>query len=201
MARYSDKQKAALEALMRDHVYTHAMAIIEDEGLSCLTMERLAQQIGVSRGTIYNYFADRDAVLDYLEDRTFQPLLEETERIAASDASPDAKLAAIIEWVLRSIDEDRALVMAVIPAEREGVRACKKAERQRQVQNAVERVIREGVEQGVFAPLESAVVVQTFLGAISGLIDAMALSGEFLPPDRTIPVVTQILVGGISNDR
>ena len=42
MPRYSEKQKAALDALMKDDVYRHAMEIIKTEGLGGLTMERIA---------------------------------------------------------------------------------------------------------------------------------------------------------------
>ena len=51
MARYSEKQKAALDALMKDDVYRYAMEILKTEGAGALTMERLATDVGVSRGT------------------------------------------------------------------------------------------------------------------------------------------------------
>ncbi|RLE20489.1 MAG: hypothetical protein DRJ65_18090, partial [Acidobacteria bacterium] len=80
---------------MKDDVYEHAMKIITDEGLGSLTMERLASDVGVSRGTIYNYFDDRDAVLDYVEERTFGPVLAAIKEVAANDRQPEEKLTKI----------------------------------------------------------------------------------------------------------
>ncbi|RLE29529.1 MAG: hypothetical protein DRJ61_14360, partial [Acidobacteria bacterium] len=100
---------------MKDDVYKNAIEIIADEGLASLTMERLASDVGVSRGTVYNYFDDRDAVLDYVEERTFGPLLAAIKEVAASDGQPEEKLTKISEWVFTAVYEDRALVIALIP--------------------------------------------------------------------------------------
>ena len=115
MARYSEKQKAALDTLMKDDVYEHAIKIIEEEGLGQLTMERIATEIGVSRGTLYNYFADKDAVVEFVEERTFAPLLAQVDGIADGGLSPGDKLTKIAEQIFSSVYEDRALVVALIP--------------------------------------------------------------------------------------
>ncbi len=44
MARYSEQQKAALDALMRDDVYEKAIAIMTGEDLQALTMERISSR-------------------------------------------------------------------------------------------------------------------------------------------------------------
>ena len=103
MARYSEKQKAALDALMKDDVHDHAMEIIRADGIDGLTMERLANEIGVSRGTLYNYFDDKDAVIDHVEDRCFGEMLAAVEEIVNSPISPIDKLAKIADWIFTEV--------------------------------------------------------------------------------------------------
>jgi len=85
MPRYSQKQKAALTALMQDEAYRSAIEIIASEGLHGLTLERLAKKIGLSRASLYNYFADRDAIVTFVEERTFEPVISALEAIAGGD--------------------------------------------------------------------------------------------------------------------
>ena len=57
---------AILEATIR---------ILEREGMDAATTTRIAEVAGVSVGTLYQYFAHRDAILDALQDREFERAL------------------------------------------------------------------------------------------------------------------------------
>lgn len=198
MPRYSEKQKAALDALMRDDVHRHALKIIGTDGLQGLTVDRIAKAIGVSRGTLYNYFTDRDAILDFVEERTFMPLLDAIDEIAEGDLEPTAKMEAIASAVFAGVHENFALVMALSPEKsRRSSRDCKQ-EGHRRGQAAVQRVIEEGVEQGVIRDLPPELAAEIFLSSVAGLIDNMARRGELRKPEQVIPTFMEILSRGLN---
>jgi AcrR family transcriptional regulator len=197
MARYSDKQKAALENLMQDDVYTHAMKIIKSEGLAGLTMERIATEIGVSRGTLYNYFADKGTVVDFVEERTFSPLLEAIQEVAASDLDAELKLTRIANWIFTAVYEDSALIIALLP-NKQGNGQCEgKLDRKRKAIQTIEGIVRHGIETGGFKKLPPVVVTEVFVGAITGMIDSMALNGEFYRADAVVPTLMELFLGGL----
>ena len=197
MPRYSKKQKAALDALMRDDVYRHALEIIEAEGLPGLTLDRLARAIGVSRATLYNYFDDRDAIVDFVEERTFLPLLDSLAQIADGDAAPIQKLEGIAAEVFTGVYENRAFVVALTPEKHCAANRVRQAERRRSVLDTVQRVIEEGVRAGVFRKLPPDLVAEIFVGTLSGLIDTMAHSGEFRTAEEVVPTLMEVVVGGL----
>jgi len=197
MARYTEKQKAALDVLMKDDVYKHAMKIIADEGLGSLTMERIASGVGVSRGTIYNYFDDRDAVLDYLEERTFGPLLATIKEVAASDWQPEEKLTKISEWVFTAVYEDRALVIALTPNKHSGAKRECQMRRRTSALEAIKAVVNEGIAAGVFKNISPLLVSELFLGAVTGMIESMVFNGEFQPAEEIVPTMMEIILGGL----
>ena len=197
MPRYSRKQKAALDALMRDDVYRHALEIIEAEGLPGLTLDRLAKAIGVSRATLYNYFDDRDAIVNFVEERTFAPLLDAMERIADGEATPAAKLEAMAVEVFDGVYENRAFVLAVSPEKHAPANWEKQYERRRQGLRTVERVVQEGVRSGVFRKLPTEIVAEIFVGAIGGFIDTMVYSGDFRTSDEIAPLIMDTLLCGL----
>ena len=49
--------------------------LIQREGLAAVSMERLARDVGISKGLVYNYFPSRDALLAALLKREQDQLL------------------------------------------------------------------------------------------------------------------------------
>ena len=73
LPHYSAAKKETLNTLMKDQVFEHAIRILENHGAEFLTLERLSKGIGVSRGTLYNYFVDRKAIIEFVEERSSHP--------------------------------------------------------------------------------------------------------------------------------
>ncbi len=201
MARYSEKQKAALDALMKDDVYRHAMEIIKTDGLGGLTMEGIAAAVGVSRGTLYNYFADKDAVIDYVEERTFDPVLGAIQEISKSDLEPDLKLTRIANWIFTAVYEDSALIIALSPVKHEMKRHPCKIERRNKAMRSIEEIVRDGIDSGAFKRLSPVVVTEIYVGSIFGMIESMSLNGEFYRADAVVPTLMELLLGGLRNPR
>jgi len=84
---------AILEATVR---------VLEQEGSDAATTSRIAEVAGVSVGTLYQYFANREAILDALQDREFERATEMMSRVLARGASrSDREVArAVIEGLL-----------------------------------------------------------------------------------------------------
>lgn len=197
MARYSEKQKAALDALMKDDVHEHAMEIIRNEGIDGLTLERLASEVGVSRGTLYNYFDGKDAVIDYVEDRNFDGLLEAVETIAAGDLPPREKLAEVARWLFTAVYEDSALFLALKPIKHMRTARDCHLKRRRKAMRAIEGIVREGSADGSFRQLSPVVVSEIFLGAIVGMLEGMMATGEFYRADAVVPTLMDLYLNGL----
>lgn len=197
MARYSEKQKAALDNLMRDDVHNHAMEIIRTDGIDGMTMERLANDIGVSRGTLYNYFDDKDAVIDYVEDRSFGGLIEAIEAIAARDLPPSEKLAEVARWLFTAVFEDSALFIALKPIKHmRATRDCHLARRDRAMRS-IGGIIHEGMSDGSFRKLSPVIVSEIFLGALTGMLEGMMATGEFYRADAVVPTLMDLFLDGL----
>lgn len=84
---------AILDAMIR---------ILDREGPEAASTSRVAEVAGVSVGTLYQYFANRDAILDALQDREFERATEMIERVLASPAHvPERRVARkVVEELL-----------------------------------------------------------------------------------------------------
>jgi AcrR family transcriptional regulator len=69
--------------------------LVAEEGADAVTTTRIAGETGVSVGTIYRYFADRDALLLAAYDASVQRIVTAcAEALPPADAAPDAAEAA-----------------------------------------------------------------------------------------------------------
>lgn len=76
--------------------------VLEREGSDAATTSRVAEVAGVSVGTLYQYFANREAILDALQDREFERATEMMNRVLSRGADrTDREVArAVIEGLL-----------------------------------------------------------------------------------------------------
>ena len=104
-----------------------AVRIFEKEGADAATTAHIADIAGVSVGSLYQYFGNRDAILDALQDREFERATAMMERVLASAPSLSSRelARAVIEQLFGLYQAAPALhrVLAVeglrvTPAER-----------------------------------------------------------------------------------
>ena len=199
MPRYSEKQKIVLESLMKDDVHCHAVAILESEGHQGLTLERLATEIGVSRGTLYNYFKDRDAIVDFVEDRVFSPVLYRLEEISKSDLPPSQKLEDFITLTFTKEFEFNKVYIALTRVHQKGQRRLTGEEgRAGRALIALRSIVQEGIDTGDFLNLPINLAADIVLGAMRGLTEQMVYAGKLQKPEEILPTFMTIVIGGLT---
>jgi len=80
-----------------------AIRILDREGLVALTTSRVAEVAGVSVGTLYQYFAHREAIIDALQDRELERAGAMLERVLGNseNASDPVVARAVVNELLR----------------------------------------------------------------------------------------------------
>ena len=199
MPRYSAIQKDVLNELMRDQVHQHAVKILESQGADGLTLERLAERIGISRGTLYNYFADRDAIVEFVEGRVFSPIVAEIEAIGEADGSPVVKMERLLRKTMGELIKNQQLYFAISQA-RPKVRARQvgQATRANRVLTTIRKIVLEGVKSGDFIDLPAELAATIISGSMEGILDEMGRAGEVKAPEQVISAFLAIALGGLT---
>ena len=82
--------------MVRRDIMEHALEIIITEGFDGLSMRKLANQLGVTAKTIYNYFHNKDELYLHLLIRGFQQLLASFENAVQQNMPPIKQLQELI---------------------------------------------------------------------------------------------------------
>lgn len=113
------RTKVTIEA-----IFEATIRILEKEGLDAATTTRIAELAGVSVGTLYHHFADRDAIVDALQDREFARALGMMEEVLSSEnlgSAPRETVEKVVRGLARLYEVSPGLhrVLAI-----EGLRAA-----------------------------------------------------------------------------
>lgn len=100
----------------RGQILNAAANLILSEGLSALTMERLAREIGISKALVYNYFASREALLEALLRREQDDLRDRGMAAAMRAATFDDLIRQTTRLYLEQT-RDRGALIATITAD------------------------------------------------------------------------------------
>lgn len=72
------------------------MKVIARKGMAAATMQEIADEAGVAKGTIYLYFRDRDELVEKTFDSAMQTLMARVDAALALDVPFEEKLRAIM---------------------------------------------------------------------------------------------------------
>lgn len=101
-----------------DRVVAAADSLLLEKDWSDLSVAELTRKANVSVGSFYARFGDKEALLDYLDDRYTQDILEHSKKVAAkicaaSDLASAANIciASIVNFYANRVKLSRALIM------------------------------------------------------------------------------------------
>ena len=107
-----DRPVRTKEQVIRDfrtsEILGAARRVIAEIGFAEASMERIAQEAGISKGTIYLYFEGKDALLVEALKYGFGLLIERTRNAARRARGPRAKLSAVVQAWLEHSEDHRA---------------------------------------------------------------------------------------------
>ena len=76
----------------RERLIDHAIEMIEERGSAGLAMTELASRAGMSPANLYRFFDSKEAMIEAVAERWFQPKVAIMEEVVASDLPPRRKM-------------------------------------------------------------------------------------------------------------
>ncbi|MBW2675250.1 MAG: TetR/AcrR family transcriptional regulator [Deltaproteobacteria bacterium] len=193
------ERRKALEALTRRGILDAAVGLLTRDGIHGLTMERVATEAGVAKGTLYVYFKNKEEILDATLDASFDPLIRELSALLDDGHAPDRKLAEFSLCHLRFFDKHRDLIR-VLFYDRERIHSEKNHYADTRYRTFVDRVadvLEEGVRQGLFSPLDSMKVAAMFIEANMGMVMQRIHDGVSGDVERDAQQITDLFMRGL----
>ncbi len=161
-----------MEAFMRQGVLDAVIGLLMRDGVQGITMDRVAMEAGVAKGTLYVYFKNKEEILDAAVEASFEPLIVELTGIMDADKAPDKRLEDFSRLNLQFFDEQQDLIR-ILFYDRERIHSEKNRfndDRYLTLLSKVAEVLNEGVDTGLFAPMDSMKIAAMFIEANMGMV-------------------------------
>src|SRR6266581_1916354 len=93
----------------RERIFKVAVKLFRDKGFEATTIDDITERADVAKGTFFNYFPRKEAVLGYLSEVRMVKAVENAEAILAAPRPVREKILAIYADVAAGYEEDREL--------------------------------------------------------------------------------------------
>ncbi len=116
--RSGRREQAKLER--RERIYEAALSLFREQGYESTTVDQITRQAGLAKGTFFNYFPTKDAVLRYLGAREIGRLGSSFGTNGNGRGTAIGKLKRLMAALAGNLEQDRTLVSLIF---RKGVSA------------------------------------------------------------------------------
>lgn len=198
MARLSKGQKALLGQVMHENLCEAAMRVITEYGVDNMTMDKIAEAAGVAKGTIYNYFKNKDELLSRTESAILDPMVKKINALAAADSGPLAKLREIAGLILEHFSRYRKVLVLLHESKISGILGDRERfEKREKVIAAIEKIITPAMQCGELRSFSPRIVAEIFIGMIMSINISKILSGDERPLQQDLDTVMAIFTQGV----
>jgi len=180
--------------MMKDTIFDAAGALFEERGTDGLTMDRVATRVGVATASLYNYFRDKNDLLQYTYSRMVEPFFQAIEEVAGANLAAAQKLARIVQTALEFAVKHKGLLklLAGMGYEPEMKTAC----RPRFVR-ILTTVFAQGIREGSCRTLDATDLGRMFLGCLSELFDLQKSGAPTSEVKRFADTLIDAVLNGI----
>jgi AcrR family transcriptional regulator len=169
--------KERLKEAVREEILSAAERVFGERGLSAAKMEEIALGAGVSVGTLYNHFADRQALLiALLEARRAELQARLDEALEGSKQEPfQLQLQQFIGAMMEHLGHHRALFAMLVEEElRSGQGLLRAKPGLKELTARCRQLVERGLEQGALRREDAALYPALLMGFIRGFFSQFA---------------------------
>jgi AcrR family transcriptional regulator len=190
---------AGAEDQKRKKILDGVRVFVLREGVSSVTMEQIAARQGISKKTLYKYFANKDQLIaEAIEERIVDIAREITAVVEDRGRPFPERMSRVLGTVgdQLALIGDRLLNDLVYREPRLWERIDRF--RREHVFVAISRLFEEGIRAGfVRTDIETRLVPILFVAAVSAIMSPPQLFALTTPPAVLFQTITRILLGGV----
>ncbi len=162
------KKKKLLDQLLRREIVQVILTLIQER--TPITMDEVAHRCGVSKGTLYNYFQNKEELLDHVHQAILEPILSAHRKIFTSKGEPLDRLYGFVESVFAT-HESIATYFRFVWENKTAEEVYR--ERVNALMHPLAGICREGIESGKFIDVDPYILAEIIYGASIGTLTTL----------------------------
>lgn len=166
----------------REAILRRVASLLRNSRLSSLTIQDVADELGMTKGNVYYYFKDKQEILYYCHMRSMEISLHALHEAMQSGGTPANKLRTLLIQHIRAIVDEGFGSILQTDLENLSAEQRRNYVRQRdELERGVRRLIDDGARLGEFECANVKLTGFAILGAINWIAKWYHPSGQFTP--------------------
>ncbi len=193
------ERKKILDAVTRQDIIDAIAATLVNEGMQGFTMDKVAAEAGVAKGTLYTHFKSKEEAIEVTINTIVDPLASALDDIVGSDASPSNKLRRYTTLNFIFFDDHRDL-FRVILYDREQAHGPKERFHDSRYWAFVQKlasIFEEGINNGDFLSLPCLKVAAMFIEANLSMVVQRLAGSTTGNIEEDVDLVMKVFLQGI----
>jgi AcrR family transcriptional regulator len=162
------KKKELMDRLIKEDVVKAVLTLIKQD--LPVTMDEVALQCGVAKGTLYNYFKNKKDLISYVHQNIILPIKKNAAQIFESPVSAREKIHTFVDRVF-GFEKEYPLYFKFIQSQRTASEALD--ERMTLTILPLVKICREGVAAGDFMEVDPYAMAGMIFGSVIGPMESM----------------------------
>ena|SRR5437868_1859843 len=203
MAARQVRVRTPWESYKRQSIQDAVIRLICREGLKSVTMERVARETGIAKGTVYLHYRDKQELLESVKESALAPMMTAVDAVFRGSGAPAEKLRACAARYFAYFDEHRDLFRVLI-YEREVIRvqgSRYQSDRYRHLVQEAARIISEGVRAGAFRQVDAHNVAAMFIESMFALMNQRLRSEKPAPLEEDASLIGDLFIHGLEKKK
>lgn len=170
-ARTRSPMRRKLREHVADAILDAAEAVAIETGLGGLTITAVADRAGVAAGTLYNYFADRDAIIAALfrsRSASLEPLIAAAAK-AVRQQPFEQRLREFVHRLIAAFAAHERFLRIATLADRDGVKVNRDTKLLDESIAALDAIMREGARAKLFPAARAPVYARLLHGMLRAM--------------------------------
>ena len=187
--------------MQREDIILAAAQIFRQKGYHAASMQDIAESVRLQNGSLYHHIRSKQEVLLEILDRALDSLIADLQPIVESGLPPVEKLQAAMRTYIGRMTQNSDLAAVLLLEHRSLQPELRKAHiiRRDRFEGLWRQIVREGVRQGDFLPMDESVVAFALLGVQNWLITWYREGGRYRPDDLAAQFA-QLFLTGLARD-
>ena len=188
------------QSYKRQSIQQAVIRLMCRDGLKSVTMDNVAQEAGIAKGTVYLYYRDKKELLDSVKESAVAPMIERVDEVLHGGGTPERRLQAFSLRYLTYFDERRDL-FRILMYEREVTRVQAsryQGDRYRHLVQETAKVIREGIRKGSFRDIDAHKLAAMFVESNIALMHQRLQTPKPLPVEDDAALIADMFLRGLA---
>lgn len=175
-----------------------AIAVIARKGVAELTIQDVADEARIAKGTVYLYFRDREELIAKTAKRAFDTLIDDLKETFAASGTLEERLTRIVLHPLEFVEDHAALLRAALELRDHGAPARSSASRlETTYLGMLEKMFADAQRRGEMRKIDCLEAAAVARDVIRGMI-ARRLEHPSPPPrEKEAKCIVSLLLRGV----